>query len=212
MNKPFLNDQGQPPTGFHFANNEIKAINTLYGIIMGMTADEIINEDEILFLDIWLKNNSEYTQNFPLNVIKKRVKEILSDGVITQDERENLYQVLLKIQGNNFQETGLAGGGSNHYIFEEPSFLSLKDALFCLTGEFVSGPRERCEQRIKKFGGLTSKTVNKKLDYLIVGMDGSRDWIAAGHGRKIEKAMHYKNQGCQIIIMSEECLLRFISI
>jgi hypothetical protein len=68
-----LDKKGQPSIGFHLANNEIKAINTLYGLIMGMTADSVINEDEINFLNLWLLDNKVYTNVFPLNVIKNRI-------------------------------------------------------------------------------------------------------------------------------------------
>jgi hypothetical protein len=47
---------------------------------------------------------------------------------------------------------------------------------------------------------------------MIVGTIGSRDWIASGHGRKIEKAMHYKQKGFPIVIMSEESLLKFVAL
>jgi len=33
------NKKGQPQPGYHFTNNEIKAVNTLYGIVMGITAE-----------------------------------------------------------------------------------------------------------------------------------------------------------------------------
>jgi hypothetical protein len=212
MSKTFLNAQGQPDPGFHFANNEIKAINTLYGLIMGITADRTVTDDEIIFLKLWLDNNANYLNNFPLNIIKRRVDEILIDGVITQDERENLYDILTELQGNDFHDSGMAGGFSNGIFMEDPNFLHINNSHFCLTGEFISGPRSRCEQTLSKFGGIISQSVTKKLDFLIVGTMGSRDWIAAGHGRKIEKALHYKQQGHQITIMSEESLLNFIEI
>jgi NAD-dependent DNA ligase len=212
MSKPFFDEHDQPPPSFHFANNEIKAINTLYGIIMGITADQVVTDSEIYFLDLWLKDNEIYTQRFPLNVIKQRIGALLEDGIITQEERNDLYQTLIDMQGNDFQETGMAGGFSNASIFEEPAYLSFKDAMFCLTGQFVSGPRNKCENTIKRFGGIPAKNITQELNYLIVGTIGSRDWIASGHGRKIEKAMHYKQKGFPIVIMSEESLLKFVAL
>jgi hypothetical protein len=212
MSKAIYNAQGQPDPGFHFANNEIKAINTLYGLIMGIAADRVVTDDEIIFLKLWLDNNVDYLNAFPLNIIKSRINDILADGIITQDERENLYEVLTELQGNDFHHSGMAGGFSNGAFLEEPNFLCIKNANFCLTGEFISGPRDRCEQALSNFGGILCKSVTKKLDYLIVGTMGSRDWIAGGHGRKLEKAIHYKQQGYQITIMNEKSLLNFINI
>lgn len=97
-------------------------------------------------------------------------------------------------------------------FFEEPSFLTFPNSTYCLTGKFVSGPREKCESFIKRFGGVTTKNITKDLNYLVVGTLGSRDWIASGHGRKIEKALHYKQQGCPLSILSEEYFLTFLDI
>jgi len=212
MSATTFDENGQPEPGIHLSNNDIKAVNTLYGLIMGITADQVVTDSEINFLDVWLRNNADYLNAFPLNVIKRRVDDILTDQIITKDEREDLYQTLVQLLGNDFYETGVAGGISNGAIFEEPGFLSFKDVMFCLTGAFVSGPREKCEQALMKLGGIPTKSITKKLDYLVVGTTASRDWVASGHGRKIEKAMYYKEQGCSIAIISEEYLLKFIEL
>lgn len=204
------NKNGRPKSGYHFASNEIKAVNTLYGLIMGITADQIVTDSEIMFLDLWLKDNEAYTSLFPLNVIKQRIDAILASGIITQTERESLCRELMAMQGNNFQETGMVGGFSNASIFDQPDCIIIKDSVFCLTGQFTSGPRDRCERALKKFGGILAVNITQKLDYLVVGSLSSRDWITSGHGRKIEKALHYKQKGHEITILSEEILLNFL--
>lgn len=207
-----FDSNGQPIKGFLLANNEIKAINTLYGLIMGITADQVVSDDEIHFLNLWLADNEEYTHAFPLNVIKSRINEILADNIITQEEREDFYQTLTQIIGGDFHETGLAGGTSTGYGIEEPDSIIICGSSFCLTGAFISGPRDKCEQAIKRFGGVPAKSVTKNLDYLVIGALASRDWIAESHGRKIEKALLYKEKGLPVIIMTEETLIKFIGI
>lgn len=172
----------------------------------------MVTDSEILFLDLWLKDNKAYTSLFPLNVIKQRIDAILASGIITQAERENLCRELTAIQGNNFRETGMAGGFSNASIFDQPDCIIIKDSVFCLTGQFASGPRDRCERALKKFGAVLAANITQKLDFLVVGSLSSRDWIASGHGRKIEKALHYRQKGIPITILSEENLLKFITI
>lgn len=46
-------------------------------------------------------------------------------------------------------------------------------------------------------------SVSKKLDYLVIGEIGSRDWIHSTHGRKIEKAVELRNGGARLAIVSE---------
>jgi NAD-dependent DNA ligase len=201
----------QPERGIHFASNEIKAVNTLYGLIMGMAADNVINDEEINFLNIWLLDNEIYTKAFPLNVIKSRIDDILADGVITQAEREDFYETLAKIMGGTYHNTGSTGGLSTGYANEEPDSLIIRGSTFCLTGAFVMGTRDKCEQIIIQLGGTPAKSVTKDLDYLVIGALASRDWVATSHGRKIEKAMHYKEKGYPVTILSEETWVKFLS-
>lgn len=204
------NKNGQLPIGFNLANNEIKAINTLYGIIMGITADGKVTDEEIHFLNLWILDNENYTNSFPLNVIKQRITDILTDHAITHEERETLYHALGTIVGGTYQETGAAGGLSTDYGTEQPDSIIIQGSTFCLTGEFFTGTRSKCEQIITALGGTAAKSVTKKLDYLVIGAAGSEDWIAAGHGRKIEKAMHYQNKGCPVTIINEETWAKYI--
>ena len=201
----------QPPPGFHAANNEIKAINTLYGLIMGIAADQSINDDEVNFLSLWLKDNEAYSQLFPLNVIKRRIDAILTDNIITGEERDDLFQTLTQIIGGTYQQTGASGGLSTVYGAEEPETLMICGATFCLTGAFITGTRDKCEQIITQLGGVSAKSVTKKLDYLIIGALASRDWIATSHGRKIEKALFYQEQGSPVKILSEETWAKLIN-
>jgi len=207
-----IDKHGQPHKGIHLANNEIKAVNTLYGLIMGITADKIVNDNEIHFLNLWLSDNEIYTNTFPLNVIKDRITDILADNIITSKEREDFYQTLTKIIGGDYHEHGIAGGLSTSYGIDEPNSIIISGSSFCLTGAFVSGPRDKCERTISRFGGKPIKSVIKTLDYLVIGTLASRDWVASNHGRKIEKALYYKEKGSQLMIMTEETLVKFITI
>ena len=75
---------------------------------------------------------------------------------------------------------------------------------FCFTGVFASGTRNWCHEKVSERGGLSSGTINKKLNYLIIGDIGNENWLHSTHGRKIEKAIQYNNSGCEIAILSEE--------
>jgi len=207
-----LDNKGQPPTRLNLASNEIKAINTLYGIILGITADDYVNDDEIVFLKVWLSDNQPYTHNFPLNVISQQIDAILEDGIVTDEERTHLYKILSDIIGGNFHNTGASGGLSTTHSLNTPETLIISGSIFCLTGDFIAAPRPKIEQTIKKFGGLSVKNVTQKTNYLVIGTMASRDWVASSHGRKIEKAQHYNQQGHRIEIISEQHFLNFIHI
>lgn len=211
MNTITKDHNAQPHSGINLANNAVKAVNMLYGIIMGITADQQITDDEIHFLNLWLLENKQYTSIFPLNIVMHRINDILADQIITSEEREDLYQTLVKITGGDYQETGLPGGFSTGYGAVEPKSININNSTFCLTGAFISGTREKCEQLITNKGGKPVKTITQKLNYLVVGALASRDWIAASHGRKIEKALEYQKEGHNLKIITEETLFKYIN-
>jgi hypothetical protein len=46
--------------------------------------------------------------------------------------------------------------------------------------------------------------ITKKLDFLVVGVVGSRDWQHSTFGNKIQKAAEYRERGASLAIVSEE--------
>lgn len=205
-----LDKDGQPPAWFHWENNELKAINTLFGLCMGVIADGQVNDSEILFLDTWLRDHEQYLESYPLNVVHNRIQRILNDGVISQSEREDLYQTLGQLLGGTPEETGAAGGLSTQLPVDSIDAIDFDGAVFCFTGKFIFGQRSECERAVIEKGAVVVKSITKKLDYLVIGDLASRDWIASSHGRKIEKALQYKEQGSPILILSERDWVGFV--
>ena len=57
---------------------------------------------------------------------------------------------------------------------------------------------------MERLGGLNVSGVSKSLDYLVLGTYVTDSWIHESFGRKIEKAVGYRESGVPIVIMSEE--------
>jgi NAD-dependent DNA ligase len=75
----------------------------------------------------------------------------------------------------------------------------------------VYGPRKRCENEILSRGGIIAPNVTLRTSYLVVGTLGSRDWVNTAFGRKIEKAVEYRERcGASISIISERRWLEFL--
>ena len=206
-----VNADDQPVNrGFNFSNNAVKAVNVLYGLCLGIVADGKVDNREVLFLDTWLKENSDYLASFPLNVVSDRLRDILSDGVITQDEKDDLYSMLGQLVGGTLEKSGAAGGNSTLLPFDQVACIDFEGKVFCFTGKFIRGQRSVCEDMVVSHGASVVKNVIKKLDYLVIGELASRDWVAASHGRKIEKALFYREQGSSILILSEQNWIGFL--
>ncbi len=184
-------------------------INELLGFLLGIAADGKITNSEFEALDRWLVNNSYISNKWPANILIDRVKEIKADGVVDEEEKQDLLESLKQITGQRFDETGDAYGAVAEVFSDDIVEFYHQDKKVCFTGKFVCGTRKVCEQSAKEKGALIAKSISADLDVLIIGTIASRDWRFTSHGRKIEKVLEYKQKGRKMMILSERAWLKF---
>ena len=188
-----------------------RSTESLLGICTGVLADGVLTDDEITFLDNWLANNDEIAHTWPGEVIYKRIRAALEDGRIDEDERAHLADTLAALIGGELEDSGAAGGLSTTLPLDHVDAIILPGKQFCFTGEFLFGTRAACHKATEKEGGIPAKGITKKLDYLVIGTLASREWAHTTHGRKIEKAVAYKESGVPLSIIDEESWIQAIS-
>ena len=76
--------------------------------------------------------------------------------------------------------------------------------MFVFTGKFAYGPRADCQREVLRLGALCEDNVTKRTTYLVIGTFGSRDWVHTSFGRKILKAVEYRQAGSGVAIIAEE--------
>ena len=87
---------------------------------------------------------------------------------------------------------------SSHSVYSTPP-VQFQEHVFCLSGDFdCFESKSEVEDLILSLGGTASKSVTKKVHYLVVGGAGSADWKFGKYGRKIEKALDYRAKGVAI--------------
>lgn len=189
-------------TRYNTKDMQDRQIDTLIGLSKGLLADGVLVQSEAEFLRNWLIQNSQ-TQNPIIMNLLERVEAMLSDGVLDEEETQELFSILSVINGDESELGELAKPSTlpldqpyPDIIFEEQNFLC--------TGTFAYGTRKDCQAAIVATGGVPAKGVTKKLNYLILGTYVSDSWIHESFGRKIEKALSYKEEGCPIKIITEE--------
>ncbi len=187
-----------------------RSCESLLGICAGLLADGDLNDKEILFLQTWLSDHDAIAHTWPGEVLAVRVRDVLSDGLITDEEREYLTKTLSDLIGGTLDEIGATSGLSTKLPIDDVSQIVIKGNIFCFTGSFLYGTRAACERAITERGGFASPSVCRDLNYLVIGTMASRDWAHTSHGRKIEKAIEYKGMGCPIYIIAEDQWMQFL--
>ncbi|UJE01929.1 BRCT domain-containing protein [Serratia plymuthica] len=196
-----------PEVDFYSVESDQHLLN---GLCKGLISDRDLSDHEIRYLDWWLTQNGALKKNYPGSHLYALVKEILSDGVITPEESASLHKALVDFTGCDL-DSGVVDGLATRLPIDSDFLPEVKGRVFCLTGMFMAGKRSIVEDRIKLAGGNVIDNITKKLDYLVIGTLSSRDWKFSSHGRKIEKAINYRDEeGAKLKIISEENLFEFL--
>lgn len=182
-------------------NELVHAIPRLLGVIDGILRDGTLDDEEIRFLDSWIEDHNVVLARWPGDAIKDRLEAVLSDGVITPDERKSLRTLLGEIAGHQGQAA--VPGRVCSLPFDDVGLIEFPGLRFVLTGDFVFGQRAACKRAIEDRGGLVVGSVSKKVRYVVVGGQGSPEWKYGAFGTKIEKALELRESGVPILLVDE---------
>ena len=184
--------------------NEMKAsYAVLLGIAQGLLSDGQLQDIEIRFLRDWLNANEVLAESWPGDVLRQQVEEVLRDGCITEAEREHLVSTLQELVGSRLDmlaDSPLV----TELAMDKGSDIRFDGRLFCLTGDFVFGPRQVCEAAITRRGGQLRTAVSKTIDFVVVGGLGSREWKHGSFGTKVERAVELQREGAKLRIVHED--------
>jgi len=198
-----LDDNGQPLNRLLNRDRRVsRAIDELIGFLRGIAADNVVSAGEVLALGEWTLKNREAADVWPVNVLVARLNRIVADGVIDDEEREDLRMLVAEILGEQARQPFTSASTELPLTRPAPDVIFDQNE-FVLTGSFLYGPRRVCEKEILVRGGTCADAVRLRTSYLVIGSLASEDWIHTTHGRKIEKAVDYSKR-YPLAIISEQ--------
>jgi hypothetical protein len=181
-----------------------ESTNYLLGFLSGISADDVLNDDEIYKLRDHLSQNADFVKQWPANALKARLDAVLEDGIIDDSERHDLMSLVKAVSGQSFLDTGLAYGMSADFSTLNNIDLKLDGLRICFTGTFISGSRNKQREFATKLGATVSSTITQKLDVLVLGSVASRDWKFSSYGTKIAAVLSNRVTGSTTQIINEE--------
>lgn len=193
---------------FNRARIDDRQMNELLGLAKGIIADGMVNQSEVEYLHKWLVANQDASQNPIISNLLTRVQDMLSDGVLDDDESRELLEVLRKFTGGDF-ELGELLKSTTLPLTEPPPDIQFDDRNFCFTGTFAFGSRKECEAAVIEKGGQAGR-LTTKTDYLVIGIYATDSWAHSSYGRKIERAVKMREDGRRISIVSEIHWVEFL--
>lgn len=200
-----LDAHGQPSDPrINFKQRLDRGIHELLGLCRGVLADGAVTDAEARLLHDWIRVNPELSVAWPIDVLSRRLLGTSADGVIDSVERMELAELLREIVGG---ETGVVVGeyASTTLPFDRPPpIVTFEDSKFVFTGKFAFAPRSVCEAVTQERGGTCESSITKRTNFLVVGTFGSTHWAHTSFGRKILKAVDYRESGVPISIIGED--------
>lgn len=177
-----------------------RQIDQLIGLADGIVADGIVNQVEAEMLRSWLRAN-ELTKNPYICRLLDQVEEVLKDGVLDEDEARDLHDALMSWTCGNGADDK-ASTTASLPLDPDPRIVRIERNIFVFTGTCVFGTRKIMHNETIRMGGSAERNVTLKTDYLVLGTYVTPAWVHESFGRKIEKAMEYrdsKDTGLQIV-------------
>ena len=185
------------------SSNLKQSLGELLGLARGLMADEELTNSEIRFLHDWLEERYLMTSSFPGNIIHQRIKDVLEDNVITEEERSHLVDTLNMLIDDRLEDLAEQVDLTELW-FDEVGLIEFHQARFCLTGNFVYGPQDVCKTAIEQRGGVVKPKVGDEIQFLVVGGLGVDEWRTGGLGTEIERAMRMRATGKKVKIIPED--------
>lgn len=199
-----IDADNQPPSGVNARLRSDRATDELIGLARGLMADDVLTEPEIILLVEWINANPDACSRFPGTVLIRRLERILEDGVIDEEEVAELEETLRELLGETVGRVDGASMASTLPLDAPPPPVKFSGKTFVFTGKFAYGPRRVCEGAVTALGARAVQAPSRKVDYVVIGTVGSRDWAHSAFGRKIEYAMELRDAGSGLQIVSEE--------
>lgn len=81
-----------------------KSINSLLGIVEGISADSKINSAELSFLNHWMNEHREVATLHPFNELIPVVTTALADGVLSEEEHQDIRWLCERLTSSEFYD------------------------------------------------------------------------------------------------------------
>lgn len=187
-------------------DNQRRYIAEFTGLCKGIIADKEVADLEIVCLINWLYANPLAKKAFPIDKVAA-ILENVDPQNITEKDREKLFNVLKQLVENELLTVHASALPLDN---PPPKHIEPFDKTFCLIGKFNFGHPKEVEELLMAKGAIIQDSINKKLDYLVIGDLTNPDWKHSSYAKKIEKALELKKKSTSPAIISEATIIKFI--
>lgn len=192
--------------------NEVTTdIQVLHGIMHGILADGIINDEEAKGLGAWTEANSHLRGTYPFDELDSLLTTVLQDGKVDPQEQSMLKDFFEDFIPYSLSKR-IAQARENASLKKEMRLpgvcavcpeIEFPDRAFCFTGASTRATRHDIAEHVVRRDGVFKESVSHGLHYLVVGAAGNPCWAFSCYGRKVEQAVTLRRAGHRLLIVHE---------
>ena len=183
-------------------------VNEFNGLCLGVIADGAVNKSEADFLTTWLESRIAMIDD-PLVIHVYKTLQAVQQHGLTPEYEAQLLDLLTGYTGATSPEAR-TNKPTTLPLDNPPPELEFADRHYVFTGTFDFGKRADCEGAAKSLGAKTGKDVRLTTDYLVIGNHATESWAHESYGRKISKAMEFREKYRRPAIISEAHFVRVL--
>ncbi|MCG9083959.1 BRCT domain-containing protein [Laribacter hongkongensis] len=182
-------------------------LRRLHAILGGILADGVITKDELKGLSSWMSDHEHLQRCWPYDEVASLIMSVMKDGKIDDHEHEMLRmffsEFISVLDDKTITEPKAIINGSITGLCSACPEIIFTNSCFSFTGASSRYTRNELIDLVNTLGGAFSRSVSKKVDYLIIGADGNPCWSYACYGRKVEAAINLRKKGSKILLVHE---------
>jgi hypothetical protein len=179
-----------------------REIAELVGLLKGIIADGVVNEEEVMSFREWLRGHPKSLKRWPAKHLQERLEGVFSDGVIDEEERVELHALFRATAIDRFDPAKYGPWSS---IWGQSAQLGrIEGQPFAFTGAFAFGTKRNCAAATVDRGGTVYDSVVDKPMTLVVGRSSPSAPAYDLFEDDIRRADKYRSSGTPIIVIREE--------
>ncbi|MGL4280920.1 MAG: BRCT domain-containing protein [Albidovulum sp.] len=192
---------------------ERSSLNRFLGFCRGIACDGVIGAREAEAVLDRIEAIPSLMEVVGVRQILICCQDAVTDGVLTNDESNEICDAIGSIVGDCYGDTGLAQpfGVANYGEYRLSDVgAEFEGRTVVLTGTFQTTPRILLEERLADHGAIIARSVSGKTDFVLIGGEAARDWIEVNRGTKLRKAQELRLESERPYFISEHQLMRLL--
>lgn len=195
-----------------FYKNHTADVQRLHGVLAGLVCDSDLILDELVCLNIWLKDHDHLEEDILYQEVFGALRPLRTKKNLTTAEINSIFRLIARYvdPANHGQLRKCVESMDNPDFYKGQ--LKLEDTVYCFTGASTRFKKSEWKALVENNGAKFVDDMTLSVDYLVICNKGNSAWAHVSYGRKFEQAKKWQNEGNTIKIITEDDFVALVGL